>query len=435
MYFFIERLITAFSIAAILSVVFPAIVRGQVNSKAIEEVMSGRQKIAKASWWGYDSTEATQALQSAINSGAQKVIVENMGAPWIVDEIQLASNQELFFGKGVFVIAKKGAFKGKGDSLLTARLKENVTLTGYGATLRMHKQDYDSAEYEKAEWRHILRFYSCSNVRISGLTLMESGGDGIYLGTGKRGVPNKDVHIKDVVCDSNYRQGISVISAENLLIENCILKNTSGTAPQAGIDFEPNRPDERLVNCVMRNCISENNNGDAYEFYLANMTSASEPVSIRLENCQSKGCRVSAVRCITRSDSSDSTKGSIEFVSCTFEGSERSGIIVSNVVSGCRIRFVNCGIANVALNLPEQSPITFTSRVGTSGNIGGVKFVNCVVKDAIDRPVITFQDRAGGLKIADVTGTITLERNGQSIVYQIDEKQLAEWIPQYPQSF
>jgi len=29
--------------------------------------------------------------------------------------------------------------------------------------------------------------------------------------------------IRDVVCDRNYRQGISVISAENLLIERCVL--------------------------------------------------------------------------------------------------------------------------------------------------------------------------------------------------------------------
>jgi hypothetical protein len=37
------------------------------------------------------------------------------------------------------------------------------------------------------------------------------------------------VHIKDVVCDSNHRQHIRVITAKNLPIEDTILKNAGGT--------------------------------------------------------------------------------------------------------------------------------------------------------------------------------------------------------------
>ena len=50
-------------------------------------------------------------LQDAINSGAQAV-VDNVGKPWIVTGIALASNQEILFERGVEVLAKKGAFKG-----------------------------------------------------------------------------------------------------------------------------------------------------------------------------------------------------------------------------------------------------------------------------------------------------------------------------------
>ena len=57
------------------------------DTKAIEEVMSGKIKEAKASWWDFNPIDSTEALQSAINSGASKVIVENMGAPWVVDMI------------------------------------------------------------------------------------------------------------------------------------------------------------------------------------------------------------------------------------------------------------------------------------------------------------------------------------------------------------
>ena len=119
---------------------------------------------------GIPSGRSHGGLQAAINSGAAKVIVDKMPSPWIVDKIQLASNQELFFEPGVVVQAKKGAFRGKSDALFNAWNLTNVKLTGYGATLQMHRADYDSADYTHAEWRHVLNFHGCSDVTVLGLT-------------------------------------------------------------------------------------------------------------------------------------------------------------------------------------------------------------------------------------------------------------------------
>ena len=375
------------------------------DQKAIEEVTSGKRKEAKASWWGFDPVDSTEALQAAINSGASKVIVEDMGSPWIVDKIQLESNQEVFFEKGVVVIAKKGSFKGKGDCLFNAILKENIILNGYGATLKMHKADYTGDGYEKAEWRHVLTIRSCSNIKVYGLTLAESGGDGIYLGVSKAGVTNKDIHIKDVICDANHRQGISVITARNLLIENCVLKNTSGTAPMAGIDFEPNRADEELVNCVMRNCITENNAGDGYEFYLRNLNGNSTDVSIRLENCRSIGDN-SFVRYVINNGSGDvPVKGLTEFINCSFENSRNAGIIIGDKPAWAgRVRFVKCVISNPAKDNPKRSPIIFNSRQNATEDIGGVDFVDCVIHDPLERAPINFESSSKELKVTDITG-------------------------------
>jgi hypothetical protein len=46
-----------------------------------------------------------------------------MGAPWIVDKLQLASDQKIVFQRGVVVQTKRGAFKVGGDSLFSALLK------------------------------------------------------------------------------------------------------------------------------------------------------------------------------------------------------------------------------------------------------------------------------------------------------------------------
>ncbi|MBM3859948.1 MAG: hypothetical protein FJ395_09895 [Verrucomicrobia bacterium] len=384
-------------------------------------------KTVRASSFGFNPTNSTAALQAAINSGTRKLIVENMGAPWIVDKLQLASDQEIVFEKGAVLQALRGAFKGKNDSLLSASLKTNITLTGYGATLKMWKQDYDDkTQYTHAEWRHVLNFKSCANVRVLGLTLADSGGDGIYLGVARRGLPCSDFVIKDVVCDNNYRQGISVISARNLLIENCVLKDTGGTSPMAGIDFEPNHDTEELVNCVMRNCVSENNRGDAYVFYLRPLRAHSKPISIRIENCRAVGCRSSA-RFVTCSDSETAgVKGTMDFINCKFEGALDAGIGVGDKpFTGARVSFVNCQIINAATNKPTATPIQLTNRSTATEDLGNIRFVNCTITDPLNRKPMSYQDMSGGLALRDVTGTLIV--NGKT--HRLTTELLAQWMP------
>ena len=261
----------------------------QVNPKAVEEVLAGTRTTASAAWWGFDEEDATEALQAAIRSGAGKLIVPNMGKPWNVEPIQLESNQEIIFDKGVVIAARKGKFQGRGDSLFTARDKENIILCGYGAELVMRKQDYRKPPYEKAEWRMCLSLQGCKDVKVLGLRLASSGGDGIYIGRGQKRKYCQDIHIKDVRCEDNYRQGISVITVRNLLIEDSVLRGTEGTGPAAGIDFEPNKSDEVLINCVVRNCLIEKNGSQGLLVVLGRLNAKSEPVSIRVENCRVVG--------------------------------------------------------------------------------------------------------------------------------------------------
>ena len=416
-----------FAIAASLRAAEPGI--KPPDRAAIEQVLSGQRTTARASWWGFNPQDSTTALQSAIHSGASRLIVENMGAPWVVNPIQLAGHQEIVFEKGVVVLAKRNAFHGRGDALFTAALQTNVTLTGPGATLRMWKQDYAGPGYTKAEWRHTLSLLSCAHVRVTGLTLADSGGDGIYLGVAKKGVPNQDVQIKDVRCVNNYRQGISVISAEDLLIEDCVLKDTGGTAPQAGIDFEPNYPNEKLVRCIMRNCVSENNQGDGFEFYLKTLSSTSAPVSIRLENCRSVGCRRSLSLGTGNAPQRPAVNGAIEFVNCQFERSRDSAITIhEKPASGCAVRFINCVISNPGPQEVEQSPIVLGSAADDTEKIGGIEFADCLLRDPLERCPIAYHDGAG-LKLKSVTGTLTVERNGQRTRFTLNQELIDTWLP------
>lgn len=386
----------------------------------------------RAATFGFDAADATRAMQSAIESGAARVVVENMGKPWIVGEtIRLAGDQEVVFEEGVEVVAKAGAFAGKSDALFDADGKRGITLSGRGAVLRMRKADYQGDGYEKSEWRHLLRLRACTNVAVVGLTLAESGGDGIYLGAGRDGAPCLGVSIRDVVCLDNHRQGISVISAQDLLIEGCVLKGTRGTPPQAGIDFEPNHPGERLVNCVMRRCVSEGNAGGGFLFALHQLRGESAPIAIRLESCEARGDAREAVRFhVVNADDGGALRGSCEFVGCKLGTAGSPPVSISgNASGGVAIRFERCTLDATALVDPGRRPVEFVVRPADAGPIGGVTFAGCVIEDTIERAPIGYAGGRFGWGIEGVSGTLSVRRGGKSADHDLDAATLAQWIP------
>ena len=381
------------------------------NPVAVKEVLGGKRTVANAAWWGFNKDDSTDALQGAINSGASKVIVPYMGSEWIVRPIKLASNQEVVFEPGVVVAAKKGEFKGKGDCLFTALGKDNITLQGYGAVLRMRKSDYMGSGYVKAQWRHVISLRSCSNVKVSGLTLRDSGGDGIYLGV-KRGsvLPCKDVLIDNCIFDNNYRQGISLISGENIRISNCTLRNTHGSPPGAGIDLEPNSAKDRLVNVVISKCVLENNAGPGLAVSLRHLSSESNDVSILFVGCYVKGCstglQIGAIK-------DNVPKGLIEFRDCTVQGTDSAGLFIGNKSANIlHLRFRNCKWGDVAKKgmyprVPTAVPIFFILKEPNyPQTFGGVEFVNCYVYDRNRRPFLAVTDDIRRSPVRDVKGQI-----------------------------
>jgi len=367
------------------------------SSDAVAEVLSGKRNVANAAWWGFDATDATDALQAAIDSGAKKVIVPCMNADWIVRPIDLASNQEVNLAPGVVITAKEGEYKGRDDSVFSIDSKTNVTLRGYGAEVRMHKADYMNPEiYEKAEWRMTLRCRGSSEIKILGLTLRDSGGDGIYVGAKGNQSFCRDVLIRDVVCDNHLRQGMSIIGAVNLLVENCVFKNTGGTPPAAGIDFEPNGEGYHLKNCVIRNCVLENNQGSkmaasGIHFWLGHMTRKSDDISIRVENCHVNGGENYGI--LIGPIHEGGPGGSIEFKNCTIENTDNAGLILRDRPDGSfRIRFDNCTWRNVTRAKEPKDlhcPISSISD-GTPipAGQGATEFVSCYLYGRKDQPFL-----------------------------------------------
>ena len=405
------------------------------NPKAIAELQSGKRTTVNAAWWGFNEDDATDALQAAIRSGAKRVIVPNLGKDWIVRPLLLASDQELVLEEGVVVTAMRGAYRGSGDSVFNANDLTNLTIRGYGATVRMQKEDYIVGkvlkdlgwnrwygQYEKAEWRMTLAIRGCSNVTVEGLTLRDSGGDGIYIQGGGKLTYSKDIHIKDVLCDNNYRQGISIISVDGLLVEDSAFNNTWGTPPSSGVDIEPDTATERIKNVVFRNCRFADNYGDGIEVFLANLKTNSENVSILFDHCNVTSQRGPGLRVTRVGD--DGPDGLIEFRNCVVEGTVGYGIKVRDKSAGhARVRFVECNVKDAAndRNFADiWAPVALeASATDRQKKLGGVDFVDCAIEDARARPAVVVRSELG---LFDVTGTITV-RNPHGLKTEFCEKQ------------
>ena len=115
--------------------------KGRVAFAAIAVMCAGvafAEAVVKASSFGFDPEDATEILQKALDSGARKIVIDKQASPWITRPLFARSNCEIVFEGGVEVVAKKGAFLGKGDSLLTLDRVENVKVSASGGGTVAH---------------------------------------------------------------------------------------------------------------------------------------------------------------------------------------------------------------------------------------------------------------------------------------------------------
>lgn len=389
-----------------------------INTEKIAAVKAGSVSTAQASWWGFNADDATEALQQAINSGVSKLVIDNVGSPWIINKpITLASNQEIIFDKDVLVLAKKGSFKGVNDCLFIGKNIKNSTLSGHpGATLQMQRADYtDPNLYKRSEWRHGISYIDSENIVIRGFTVRDTGGDGLYLGASPTGY-NKNVLVEDMVFDSNHRLGLAVISAEDLLIRRSKFQNTKGTNPQGGIDFEPNYPGQRLVNCVVEDSTFTDNNAGGIHIYAVNLNDSSLPISLNFKNCYIEGNGLGVTSTTTNiKHFENAVKGTITFENCRFI---ENRISLRNLFTQTtEYLFKNCIVdgreSGAAFNVPIDTTIK-------NADFGGITFDNTIVKGKSQAPLSS--PARGIATISEkIQGTLYKENNGSKQLFDLEE--------------
>lgn len=244
----------------------------------------------------------THSLQSSINklsTGSSLIFDGVAGTIYETGPLHLKSDINVEIQEGVMIRALSGAYPGTGACVFKLWECENVNICGLGSGGKIMML---IDEYENGQWRHCINLRGCKNINIENLTLSESGGDGIYINKtgdceGSSWRNCEDIYIHKVICDGNARQGISIISANNVNIDGCTFRNTgqlnardgdvepASHGPYAGIDFEPNNSCERLQKIHITNCSFENNKRYGIVFGFGKLSDSSPGISITIDNC------------------------------------------------------------------------------------------------------------------------------------------------------
>lgn len=198
------------------------------------------------------------------------------------------------------------------------------------------------------EWGMGINIAGCTNVRIENVQIRDCWGDGIYVGGTRRG-ESRHVLVQSCVVENNRRQGLSMTGCIDATIDDCAFNGTHGTAPQSGIDLEPNG------NLVVREvrvarCTFQQNKGFGLVMSGANVSSVSVEECQSLGNAQAGIALGQASHCVLQAnDIKDNGNTGL-----TITQRAHDNLIVGNVINGnsraARYHWDNVALGNGASN-------------------------------------------------------------------------------------
>jgi len=367
----------------------------------------------KVSTFGYQSANATSALQKAMESNYDTLVIDRQSADWLIGPLRFYNikNKVVIFEKGVRLQAKQGYFPQKKDGLLSFWYSSNIQFIGNGATLQMNKE-----EYVDGEWRHGISLRSCTDIHIKDLIICDTGGDGIFLDGKTKDEYSENIFIKNVVLKNNRRQGMTIVSAKNVKVIGCIFEDTEGTLPGAGVDLEPDHKENRIQNINFEECVFKNNDHAGIVLALHNLDITSSPISVRfseclLENNHNKSNKYIASEITFAANSASPVQGEVIIENCIIQNSKWGFFYSRKVSNAYSVLFKDCVARNICLD--ESYPAMYLEVPNYyKGNfsLGGFSFENLLVEYETNVPLLMVRGSHLGTldEVAKIQGDITV---------------------------
>jgi parallel beta-helix repeat protein len=217
-------------------------------------------------------TDDTAAFQRAIDGlPADGGTVAVPDGDYLIDptrSVQLRSRMHLQLAPGARLLAKPNAEE-KTFVLEVARVND-VEISG-GRIVG----DRDKHLGTTGEWGHGIAIYGAKRVTVRDIHVSRCWGDGIGI-AGKRAKktdkrimadPSEDVVLANVISTGNRRQALTIGHSRDVRVYHCRFSDTAGTAPQCGIDLEPDKPHD-VRRALIENCRIDGNQGSGIQVYL-----------------------------------------------------------------------------------------------------------------------------------------------------------------------
>lgn len=222
-----------------------------------------------------DSTaDQTELIQNAINQAATvrkqlyfpngtyyiKAHVEDFQGYYLEDQggLALQDNSDLFLENDAkfYVIPNNK----KQYNLFRIYNKKNVKIKG--GIVVGDRYSTEKSGLTTGEWGYGIAVSGGENVYIEDVQSVDMWGDGINLQcavTTNTYLDCKNIQITNVRCSNNRRQGMSIESGIDVIVQSSIFEKTNGTGPGCGIDVEISISNSTLKNIIIQDCIFKNN--------------------------------------------------------------------------------------------------------------------------------------------------------------------------------
>lgn len=185
------------------------------------------------------------------------------------------------------------------------------------------------------EWGHGISINGSESIYIENFCIKNFWGDGIYIGRNEKLKFSKNIKIVGGVSDNNRRNGISITSADGVIISNVISSNTNGTKPMYGICIEANSKDDEINNILLNDIKSFNNEEGGLMISLSKLAGRGnmviKEVNIEVNNFEDRFSKVSGLFIAQVSSNFKAIEGGIKLTNVIVEGNKRPIIIKNNL--------------------------------------------------------------------------------------------------------